>query len=61
MRKIKSPRQLQSEKRRLEKKQTDLESAIRRDWTELRKSAKPRGFIINSLSGWVDKLKTFWG
>lgn len=68
MKKIKSSGQLESEKRRLEKKQADLESAIRRDWMELRKNTKPQGFIVNILSssvdinifsGWLDKLKRF--
>lgn len=69
MKKIKSPGQLEYEKSKLEKKQADLESAIRRDWNELTKKTRPQGFIvnilsssvhINILSGWVDKLKRFF-
>jgi hypothetical protein len=54
MKKIKSPAQLESEKSRLEKKQADLESAIRRDWKELTKKTRPQGHIVNILSSSVD-------
>jgi hypothetical protein len=60
MEKIKSPAKLVSEKRSLEKKKAELELAIRRDWTELRKHTRLHRFIINSFSGWVDKIKSVW-
>jgi hypothetical protein len=55
MKKIKSSKQLLTEKKRLQTQQENLENKIRSDWKELKESLKPVNMAKETLQEVIDK------
>ncbi len=55
MKKIKSIKHLKAEKKRLKRRQGELEKAIRYDWMDVKETLKPRNLAGQAFSGMFDE------
>ena len=53
MKKIKSIKQLQAEKKRIQKEQHYLESKIRSDWEEVKESLRPANIAKDTIGNFI--------